>query len=173
MERSECRFSLIKPTDMKAINVFDKIGSGWILITAEHKGRANTMTASWGTLGMLWGKPVIIFFVRPQRFTCSLLEKSMRASVSFLGERFRDSMRICGCSSGRDTDKFKAASLTCLHYGSVPYVGESESVLICKKLYSDHFRNESFCSSEPLQHYRCGDYHKIYIYEIEKVLVRK
>lgn len=173
MNRSENRFSLIKPIELCHSNVFDLIGNGWMLISAEHGGKANTMTASWGTLGFLWGRPVATIFVRPQRFTFSLLEKCQRFSLSFLPHELRDSMRICGSISGRDTDKFKAASLTCMHYGSVPYVGESDSVFICKKLYSNLISGDRFHSSEPLSNYKNCDYHKMYICEIEKILKRK
>lgn len=173
MERTENRFSLIRPSEMKDTNVFRLIGEGWMLITAEHGGTVNTMTASWGSLGVLWGVPVATFYVRPQRFTYSLLEKSRRLSLSFLPEKFRDAMLVCGSESGRNTNKFKAASLTCLHYGSVPYVGESDSVLICKKLYSDSIRSGMFCSCEPMRHYKGDDYHKMYVCEVEKILTRK
>ena len=161
MEISDNRFSLIRPEAMEDINVFDRIKNGWMLITAEHNGRANTMTASWGTLGVLWGRPVISLYVRPQRFTYSLLKESKRFSVSFLGEEYRNAMRICGSLSGRQIDKFKAADLSCAHFGTVPYVYESEQVMICKKLYSDILRKDKFTSSEPLVHYRDNqnDYH--------------
>ena len=35
------------------------IGKDWLLITAEKEGIANTMTASWGGLGVIWGKNTI------------------------------------------------------------------------------------------------------------------
>lgn len=38
-------------------NVFSLIGDRWMLITAGTPDRCNTMTASWGGLGVLWRKP--------------------------------------------------------------------------------------------------------------------
>lgn len=42
------------------------IGKEWLLITAEKDGKANTMTASWGGVGVLWGKNVATLYIRPQ-----------------------------------------------------------------------------------------------------------
>lgn len=38
-------------------NPFRLIGKEWMLVTAEMNGKANTMTASWGGVGVLWNKP--------------------------------------------------------------------------------------------------------------------
>ena len=50
---------MLKPIDPKAIdqNVFSLIGEKWMLITAGTAERCNTMTASWGGLGVIWGAP--------------------------------------------------------------------------------------------------------------------
>ena len=39
-------------------NVFRMIGDEWMLVTAEKDGKVNTMTASWGAMGIMWGKTV-------------------------------------------------------------------------------------------------------------------
>ena len=36
-------------------NVIDLIGKQWMLITAGNIDHYNMMTASWGTIGFLWG----------------------------------------------------------------------------------------------------------------------
>ena len=36
-------------------NPFTKIGKEWMLITAGDENAHNTMTASWGALGEMWG----------------------------------------------------------------------------------------------------------------------
>ena len=50
-------FSRIDPKELDQ-NVFSMIGEQWMLVTAGTAERCNTMTASWGGLGVLWGKPV-------------------------------------------------------------------------------------------------------------------
>ena len=48
----------ITPRDLG--NAMKMIGDDWTLITAEKKdGSVNTMTASWGGAGTLWGEDVV------------------------------------------------------------------------------------------------------------------
>ena len=51
-------FVPIRPEETEE-NVFSLIGQDWMLLTAsKDDGSFNSMTASWGGLGILWGKPV-------------------------------------------------------------------------------------------------------------------
>ena len=54
----------------------------------------------------------------------------------------------------------------------MPVICESETVMICKKLYADDLKEEKFIEKEHLSHYD-GDFHRFYILKIEKVLVKK
>ena len=54
----------IKPEELEK-NVFHMIGKEWLLVTAEKEGKVNTMTASWGGLGVMWGKNVAYIVLRP------------------------------------------------------------------------------------------------------------
>ena len=47
-------FGRIDPKELNQ-NVFSMIGEQWMLVTAGTAERCNTMTASWGGLGVLWG----------------------------------------------------------------------------------------------------------------------
>ncbi len=38
------------------LNPFTKIGKEWFLLTSGTPDCYNTMTASWGQMGVLWGK---------------------------------------------------------------------------------------------------------------------
>ena len=48
-------------------NTFELIGKDWALVTAGDKEKFNTMTVSWGGVGIMWNKPVAFTFIRPQR----------------------------------------------------------------------------------------------------------
>ena len=167
------KFTEISPSDARAENVFNMIGKQWMLITAKNNETVNTMTASWGTLGVLWGKPVAICYIRPQRYTFPIVESGNSLSLSFLGEEYRNALKLCGTLSGRDVDKFKASGLTVSQFNETPFISEAETVLICKKLYADYLRENAFISEEPLSHYPTKDFHKFYICEIEKILVKE
>lgn len=47
-------FKKINVDDLKE-SAFKLIGKDWMLITAEKEGKVNTMTASWGGFGVMWG----------------------------------------------------------------------------------------------------------------------
>lgn len=151
-------------------NVFKLIGKDWMLITTADKEKINVMTASWGSMGVLWRKDVCTVFIRPQRYSYGLMEESDTFSLAFFGEKHREALNFCGSASGRDCDKLKECGLTGAFVGKTPIVCEAEMVLLCKKLYSDDLRPECFENDEPLYTYKNGDFHRFYICEIVKAL---
>ena len=154
--------------------IFNRIDKQWMLISATDGERTNTMTASWGAMGILWHKPVAICFIRPQRYTYSITEKSDHLSLAFLGEEYRDALVFCGRNSGRDGDKFEQCGLTCAYTeGGVPYPQEAQMVMICRKLYADDMKKSAFVDTDMFKHYPIDDFHRVYICEIEDVLVKK
>ena len=54
-------------------------------LTTEVKGKVNTMTIAWGSIGFMWGKPVFMAMVRPSRFTyeCVLKKSPVYCQYSF------------------------------------------------------------------------------------------
>ena len=44
--------------DKEGVNPFKMIGKDWMLVTAGDQNGWNTMTASWGFMGVMWGKNV-------------------------------------------------------------------------------------------------------------------
>ena len=58
---------MLEKCEVKSLdqNVFTLIGEQWMLITAGTPEHCNTMTASWGGLGVLWGADVATCYIRP------------------------------------------------------------------------------------------------------------
>ena len=56
-------------------NMISCIGSDWMLITSGDESSFNMMTASWGGVGFIWGKPVAVAVIRPTRYTKEFVEK--------------------------------------------------------------------------------------------------
>ena len=56
------RFVEITPFEID--NAMKLIGKDWMLITAAKGDKVNTMTASWGNMGVLWNKNVCIAYIR-------------------------------------------------------------------------------------------------------------
>lgn len=125
----------------KYINAFDYAGtickalSKGILITAKADGIVNPMVIGWGTIGIEWGKPVFVAYVRHSRFTWELLEKNGEFTVNVPLESVDPAViRVCGTQSGRDVDKVAALGLT-LEEGEtvcVPGIRELPLTLECK-----------------------------------------
>lgn len=155
-------------------NVIRLIGIDWMLITAgTMENGFNMMTASWGSLGWLWEKPVSIIFVRPQRYTYQFTENESYYTVSFFEEKYRGILREMGAVSGRDFDKISGSGLTPMptENGSIAF-REAKLILECKKLYASNLQEENFIESAlPEKVYPTKDFHKMYVGEIVNVWV--
>ena len=160
--------------EMLTGEVFERIAKQWMLITAGPVEHCNTMTASWGGLGILWGKPVSTIYIRPQRYTREFVEREDYYTLSFLPEAYRPQLNYCGSRSGREGDKFEACGLTkaAADCGAA-YVAEAELVLVCRKLYWQDLEPSHFLTPEIAEKcYPQKDYHRLYIGQIEQALTR-
>lgn len=152
-------------------DVFSRIGEQWMLITAGTPERCNTMTASWGGLGVLWGGPVATIYVRPQRYTYEFLERSDSFTLSFLPEQYRKELGLCGSKSGREVDKFQACGFTvAAGAGNAPYIEQAELVLVCRKLYWQDMDPSHFLDPSIEETWYQNDYHRMYIGAIVEAL---
>jgi flavin reductase (DIM6/NTAB) family NADH-FMN oxidoreductase RutF len=156
--------------ELLADNPFTLVGKEWMLITAGSPESFNTMTASWGGLGVLWERKVAFCFIRPTRYTYEFVERSDSFTLSFFEERHRKSLSFCGSHSGRDTDKIRETGLTPVKAGGFVYFNEARLVLACKKLYFQDIAPERFIDARINDLYPQKDYHRMYVGEIVKCL---
>ena len=164
---------MLKTIDIKELNFnpFTMIGKDWMLITAGDETAYNTMTASWGGLGVIWEKNVSTIVIRPSRHTLGFVEKEDYYTLSFFDKRYKKALAYCGTYSGRDVDKAKETGLTPVFDAEAPYFAEASLVLICRKLYQQEIDPKGFldpgidAGSYPLK-----DYHKAFVGEIVRVL---
>lgn len=154
-------------------NAFKIIGEDWMLITAGKEDSFNTMTASWGGMGILWHKPVSFAFVRPSRYTYEFMEKDNIFTLSFFEEKYRDALNILGSKSGRDGDKISETGLTpaAVDHGAVTFK-EARLVIVGKKLYYQDLNPDHFLEPGIAAHYPKKDYHRMYVGEIISALSR-
>jgi len=151
-------------------NPFKLIGADWMLITAGTPESFNTMTASWGGLGVLWERRVATCFIRPTRYTYEFAERSPAFTLSFFQEKHRKALQYCGTHSGRDGDKVRKAGLTAVHREGFVYFEEARLVLACRKIYCQDIAPERFLDPSIEGMYPQKDYHRMYIGEIVKCL---
>lgn len=158
--------------DMKELqaNPFEMIGDQWMLITAEKDGKVNTMTASWGAMGIMWGKMVATAYIRPQRYTKEFVDGADTFTLSFFGGDQKKAMGHLGTVSGREEpDKIEKAGLHVTEVEGYPTFEEATLTLVCKKLYVQEMKAECFLGKEEVEKwYSDSDYHYMYMAEIIK-----
>lgn len=155
-------------------NMIGLIGDRWMLVTAGTREHFNTMTASWGGVGFLWGKPVAFCFVRPNRYTYEFIERGSSFTLSFFGTDRKKTLSYLGSASGRNVDKIAESGLVPLatENGNVTFE-EAELVLECRKLYAQDLNEQNFTDpSIPERWYGKEPLHKMYIAEIVKVWIK-
>ena len=109
-----------------------------ILLTTKAGEQVNTMTIGWGHIGIEWGKPIFVAYVRESRHTKSMLERGGEFTVNVpCGAVEGNAIAFCGTKSGRDVDKIKELGLTLEEpiSGSVPGIKEFPLTLECKVIY--------------------------------------
>lgn len=146
---------------------FTLISKDWLLITAKKKdGSINTMTASWGGVGVIWNKNVATIYIRPQRYTKEFVDESEYFTLTFF-DGYKKQLGVLGRISGRDKDKIKEVEFTPIDIETQPTFKEGKLVMICKKLYRDSINPECFIEEGIDEKvYPTKDYHDIYIGEI-------
>lgn len=165
-------FKEITPEQLNE-SAFKLIGTDWMLITAGGIDSFNTMTASWGGLGQIWMKNVCYLVIRPGRYTYEFMEKSDVFTLTFFEEKHRRALTYCGTKSGRDVDKVKETKLTPVQSesGGV-YFDEARIVMECRKIYFQDIDPANFLDPDIAENYPEEDYHRMYIGEILKCMVR-
>ena len=88
-------YAIVAPEDFDQ-SVFRLIGKEWMLVTAKNQeGKVNTMTASWGGLGVMWGKNVAVTVLRPQRYTKEFIDQSESFTRSEERRVGKECLRLC------------------------------------------------------------------------------
>lgn len=157
-------------------NPFQAIGKDWMLVTAKHGNTANPMTASWGSFGLLWHKPMAFVYIRPSRLTHDLLMNEDTFSLAFLDESYREQYNTCGYKSGRDMDKVKACGFTIAYDGGTPYIEQAHTVVFCRKVYRQQLESACFTDKALEQRFYAGspdNLHAIFAGEITRIITTR
>ncbi|MDR1800256.1 MAG: flavin reductase family protein [Lachnospiraceae bacterium] len=154
------------------LNPFTAIGKEWTLITAGTLKKANTMTASWGEMGVLWQRNVLTIFIRPSRYTKEFVDANETFTVSVLKEGYREALNYCGTVTGRGINKIGESGLTLVQTGDSVAFEEARLVFVCKKIYEYWLDPESFIIKDDIDtFYPKKDFHRVYVGEIQKVFM--
>ena len=128
----------------KYVDAFDYAGTichqmkKGILLTTKLDGKVNTMTIGWGHIGIEWGKPIFVAYVRESRHTYKMLEGNGEFTVNIPLEAVdKTILGYCGTRSARDTDKIADMGLILEEPDqiSVPGIRQLPLTLECKVIY--------------------------------------
>lgn len=146
-----------------------------IVTAGDKKTGYNSLTASWGGIGVLWGMNVAYLFIRKSRYTHQFMEESNSVTMSFLNQNYKEAKQLIGTVSGKDHNKIKEAGL---HYTYDPdydgcYIEEADYCLKLKKVYSIDLSVETLPKELKNKFYKAGDEHTLYVCEIRQYLVKE
>lgn len=128
----------------KEVNAFDYAGQichamkKGILMTTRNDDFINTMVIGWGHIGIEWGRPIFVAYVRESRYTKDMVENHGEFTINIpVGAVDSEIIRICGTKSGRDLDKVRSLGLHLEEsdHVSVPGIREFPLTLECKVIY--------------------------------------
>jgi len=141
---------------------------GLLLSARDGSGRSNAMTIGWGTVGIIWGRPVFVVLVRPSRFTYSLIESSHEFIVNVPTAEMRRWVAFCGSHSGRDHDKFSEFGMTVTpgqHVHAVT-IDACPMVYECRSIHYNDVIPNHLDSDIEKRSYGGSDYHRVYYGQI-------
>ncbi len=166
----------IQPMDL-CLRPFRQWDKQWFVLAAGDFAakKFNAMTVSWGSMGIMWGRPFVQVVVRPTRFTYGFIEQFETFTLTAFPEAYRGALDLLGSKSGRDGDKIAAAGLTPIASRRIaaPSFSEAELTFECRKMYRDDFGPFNFLDPDIEKNYPQRDYHRFYFGRIVCTLGEK
>jgi len=149
--------------------------SGLLLVSTSQQGKSNVMTIGWGTIGIIWAKPIFIVLVRPSRFTYGLIEETGDFTVNVPPMEMSEKVSFCGTVSGREHDKFIEQKITAIPAKEVrsPLIEECLIHYECKVVHKNDVLPPELAADIPPAFYPQGDYHRVFYGEIVRVCVTR
>jgi flavin reductase (DIM6/NTAB) family NADH-FMN oxidoreductase RutF len=139
-----------------------------LLVSQGNKGLPNALAIGWGSLGIIWRRPIFIVLVRPSRYTYKLIEETGEFTVNVVPPQLKEVVEYCGTVSGRDHNKFKEKQLTAIPSSKVktPIVKEGKIHFECRVVNKNDLIPSGLPKAIITQFYSQGDFHRIYFGEI-------
>jgi len=142
------------------------LNKGAFLVAGKDK--PNVMTVSWGMVGVMWRKKIVVVPVRESRYTKGFLDKEGEFTLSVPFEKMTKEIAFCGKVSGRDVDKFEALGLEKVKGEKVSTykVGGCDAYFECKVLAKIDLHADMLPEEVKEIAYKDMDYHTLYIGEV-------
>jgi flavin reductase (DIM6/NTAB) family NADH-FMN oxidoreductase RutF len=143
-------------------------GEGLLLAATKPDGQTNVMTIGWGTIGIIWGRPIFTVLVRPSRYTYQFIEASGEFTVNVPSGAMTDFVRFCGSRSGRDHDKlarFEISVTPGQHVRAITIDG-CPLAYECRVVQKNDILPATLDPRIQSTYYPRGDLHRVYYGEI-------
>jgi flavin reductase (DIM6/NTAB) family NADH-FMN oxidoreductase RutF len=139
-----------------------------LLASCGEKGLPNVMAIGWGTIGIIWRKPIFVVLVRPSRYTYRLMEETGEFTVNIAPPELKEVVQYCGTVSGRDHNKFKEKGLTAIPSKKIktPMIKECLLHFECRVVHKNDLIPSELETSIIPTLYPKGDFHRVYFGEI-------
>ncbi len=158
------------PVDQFVARIHHLWDKQWFLLTSGDfaAGHYNTMTVSWGSLGVMWNRPFVQVVVRPTRYTYEFMERYDTFTLCAFSDKYRDTLNLLGSRSGRKVNKIAQSGLTPIASTQVaaPGFAEAELIIECKKIYWGDFDPTHFIDPAIEANYSKRDYHRMYFGQV-------
>ena len=152
--------------------VVGTLPDGLLLASLDAAGKPNAMAIGWGSVGIIWSRPVFVAMVRHSRYTFECIEATGDFTVNVPYPHMTDCVQTAGTISGRDHDKFPTCGFTAAPSVAVrsPYVAECGLVYECRVVQHTDVVPENFDPKIINQCYPQGDFHRVYFGEILRTI---
>ena len=126
------------------------------------------MTIGWGTIGIIWNKPVFTVLVRPTRFTYHLMQSAGFFTVNILPGQYKKELALCGTRSGRDMNKAEECGFT-MKKGictDTYYIDQSHIHFECSIVHKHKLDPAALDQMIISRYYPLKDFHMVYYGEV-------
>ena len=137
-------------------------------LTTKTGSKINSMTISWGAIGFMWGKPIFMVMVRPQRYTYGIIEKTNEFTVTIPYKKMSKELAFLGSKSGKDMNKLSELNLSTVDSEKIntPVLEIEGMHFECKVVYKTTMSAENLNETINKDKYPLEDYHTLYFGEI-------
>ena len=153
----------------------DCLPDGLLLASLDSEGTPNAMAIGWGSVGIVWSRPMFVVLVRHSRYTYECIEAIGDFTVNVPSPDMAEAVELCGTVSGRHHDKFAECGFTVGQSQSIisPYIDECDLVYECQVVQHTDVVPENFAPEIIDECYAGGDFHRIYFGEILRTLAEE
>lgn len=137
-------------------------------LTTKTGNKVNSMSIAWGSIGFMWGKPIFMVMVRPQRYTYGIIEKTNEFTVTIPYKKMNKEIEFLGKNSGKDINKLLELKIDTVESEKIntPILAVEGMHFECKVVYKTKMNEKNLEEAIKRDKYPLEDYHTLYFGEI-------